>query len=212
MKRIAEFFKHIIKAGFTAAKVRARDAGLIELPKQVAKGANCLNCHWWKDTNNRDVGYCNHPRVSMFVSEKQLCNLWNSNGVKTKWGSGEVVGLEEYKNLVPDPPADLPFDLSGGVVYTGEAEVSRAKNVNLITLPKDIKGAACFNCEYSSSMGWCKNSGVAQPIQKDYLCHYWDHPNAIRSKWRGLNSVQEEKVRDKTKREMKELRQKLKNL
>ena len=212
MKKITNFFKNIIKAGITASKARAKNSGLIELPEAMSKGANCLNCHYWKETATKGVGYCNHPRVSMFVSDRQLCNLWNSNGVQTKWGEGEVEGLEEYKNLIPEPGKDITYDLLGGITPLEPKQISRAKDVNLITLPKNIKASACYNCKYSSDMGWCKNSGVAQPIEKDYLCHYWDHPGTIRSKWKGLNEVQEERVKDRTNKEMRDLRNKLRDL
>jgi hypothetical protein len=182
MRRLINKYKQII-AGLISMKLRARDTGLIKLPKKIEKGSNCSNCAYWRKTDKDGVGYCWHPEVSVFVTQRQVCNLWNADGVIDMSTGKKTALIEDFRDYPPSAQtSDIELDQNGGVKYTESADAERAKSSGLITLPKDQTGSRCYNCKYSSSVGWCKNPEVNQPINKNDCCNEWDHPGTLRQK------------------------------
>ena len=164
--------------------LRAKKADLVSLPKAV-KGASCSNCHYFRNTDNPEVGYCSFSEVSIFVTKTQLCQHWDHDGTvqlltKTK------TNLEQDFRDMPPPTAEeeFNFDHNNGLAYTDEEDKKRAVAARMISLPESVQktGASCYTCKYSTSVGWCKNPHVNQAIHKDDKCKYWDHPGAVKAK------------------------------
>jgi hypothetical protein len=57
---------------------------LITLP---VEGTNCGNCMFFRESNEKGVGFCIHEQVREWVNNKMCCALWNNSGVKRKWES-----------------------------------------------------------------------------------------------------------------------------
>lgn len=175
-------YKHIISR-IVGMAFRAKDAGLIKLPKKMEKGTNCGNCVYWRDTDSDRVGYCWHPEVSIFVTKRQTCNLWNADGAIDLSDRKKTQLIEDFRDQPPSATqAKIKFDALGGIKYTDPADKARAVATGVITLPKDEPGARCYNCKFSTPVGWCKNAQVNQPIEKNDCCNYWDHPGTIVNK------------------------------
>lgn len=60
-----------------------KHADLITLPKEI-QGTNCGNCQYIKDVKE-GVGYCNHPDLKCFVSDRMCCKYWSHHDVKRLW-------------------------------------------------------------------------------------------------------------------------------
>ncbi len=57
---------------------RARDAGLVQLPRSV-QGAACSNCKFFRyepQARDRSTGYCSHFRMMMNVMADWTCSMW----------------------------------------------------------------------------------------------------------------------------------------
>jgi hypothetical protein len=55
-------------------------------------------------------------------------------------------------------------------------EMQRAKNVDLVTLPKGISGTNCANCRFIEKSGFCGHPDVKQQISDPprMCCAKWD--------------------------------------
>jgi hypothetical protein len=75
-------------------------------------------------------------------------------------------------------------DLGGINDHDGEA-LERAKAVDLITLPQDIKGTNCYNCKWISSDkksygAMCKQPKVKQYVNQRMCCILWSSKGEYR--------------------------------
>ena len=64
------------------AERRSRDADLLTLPTNIP-GTNCANCKFITDVQNAGpvhVGYCVHPKLQMYVTNRQCCSYWDAIG------------------------------------------------------------------------------------------------------------------------------------
>lgn len=171
-------YKKII-AKIVSGIFRAKDAGLMHLPKTIKSGANCLNCHYYMKTDSPDIGYCWKPEVSLFITEKQVCNHWAADGAIGYWNKTKLFLMRHFRDMPPPVTSDdVKINDRGGVKYVDKTEFDRARSAGLITLPTDVEGSRCYNCEYSSPVGWCKNPNVNLPIDKNDLCKHWHNPNS----------------------------------
>ncbi len=72
----------------------------------------------------------------------------------------------------------------GGIYENTADALDRAKTVDLLTLPKDIKGTNCYNCKWIKSKtpqkGYCANPKVAQYVNQHMCCAVWDSSDAFR--------------------------------
>lgn len=75
---------------------------------------------------------------------------------------------------------DIIINKLGGINNVMDDCVNRAKEVDLITLPKDIKGANCSNCAFfndiSERIGYCLHKRVKQNVNNRMCCVLWTHP------------------------------------
>jgi hypothetical protein len=169
-------YKKIIKA-LAESIFRAKGVNLIKLPKKI-ESANCKNCHYWRDSKG-DIGYCSFSLVSLYVTERQVCNNWAADGALNVWDNQKVILEKNFGDSPPTPLIEIERDRNGGVLYENE-EADRARAAGMISLPKDEKGVHCFNCEYSSKGEWCKLVNVH--IEKNDKCNQWKHPGTLRFK------------------------------
>lgn len=76
---------------------------------------------------------------------------------------------------------------NGGINYPSyEKVIDKVQKADLITLPKSVVGANCFNCKYLSpktirNVGWCGNDKVHLKVTSKMCCNYWDNKGALRS-------------------------------
>ena len=66
-----------------AERKKHKHADLITLPTEI-KGTNCGNCSYIKDVK-KGVGYCTHPDLECYVTERMCCSYWNHDKVKRKF-------------------------------------------------------------------------------------------------------------------------------
>ena len=60
--------------------------------------------------------------------------------------------------------------------------LERAKHVDLITLPKEIKGTNCGNCKFFNvEKSFCDHYEVAQEVKTNMCCKEWFAEGAIRT-------------------------------
>lgn len=52
----------------------AKEVNLITLPELV-QGKNCGNCMY--RVGMGDIFYCRHPRVRLYVNDRNACKLWD---------------------------------------------------------------------------------------------------------------------------------------
>lgn len=66
----------------------------------------------------------------------------------------------------------------GGVDPDTPEAAARAKAVDLITMPIDIKGTNCGNCMFFSKQGssgaLCQHPEVRQPVNERMCCNRWN--------------------------------------
>lgn len=74
---------------------------------------------------------------------------------------------KEYKN---------PKDHHGGII---PKDLKKAKKVDLITLPPDIKGTNCGNCKFMDN-DFCKHKEIQMPVNDRMCCAYWDNTKVKR--------------------------------
>lgn len=76
----------------------------------------------------------------------------------------------------------------GGFVPANRAELKRARETDLGTMPRDIAGTNCGNCSFIQpegrahgiQWGFCANPKVLQPVTDRQCCCYWDNPGYLR--------------------------------
>lgn len=66
----------------------------------------------------------------------------------------------------------------GGVNNSDPDAIKRAKDADLVTLPKEVKGTNCYNCQWISSDKkpygkMCKNPKVKQFVNERMCCALW---------------------------------------
>ena len=74
---------------------------------------------------------------------------------------------------------DMKLNKLGGIDNLSVKDLKKAKDVDLITLPKDVKGTNCGNCKWiksvSKNIGYCKNEKVTQYVNGNMCCVLWTH-------------------------------------
>ncbi len=84
----------------------------------------------------------------------------------------------------------MNFDRNGGVIPPTKSDLQRAKNVDLVTLPKDMCGTRCDLCKFYDEMkdanlpvgvGWCIHESVDQLVSDRQCCALFDCSGIIRS-------------------------------
>ncbi len=74
---------------------------------------------------------------------------------------------------------------NGGLDYKDKESNEKAKNVDLISFPKNIQGTNCFNCEYiekiDEDIGFCTNNIVKLFVTKQMCCNAWTEKGTTRS-------------------------------
>lgn len=86
---------------------------------------------------------------------------------------------EEEKSRLPKP---TKTNSQGGFDPTSK-EIPVFKKADLITLPEDVKGTNCFNCEYvrkDGDTGFCVNENVKQWVNKRMCCAFWSNHDVHR--------------------------------
>lgn len=69
-----------------------------------------------------------------------------------------------------------------------KSRLERAKAADLITLPKDVEGTNCGNCQYVRLEDqYCTHPEVDQKVSPKMCCAFWDNPGAKRE-WLKMNS------------------------
>lgn len=61
-----------------------------------------------------------------------------------------------------------------------DAALQRAKKTDLVTLPANVQGTNCGNCEYFKA-NYCVNPKVRQPVNPRMCCALWDAPGTKRA-------------------------------
>lgn len=73
----------------------------------------------------------------------------------------------------------------GGIDESEKHLLERAKEADLITLPKSVEGTNCFNCEYvtnkTKEKGFCSHKKVLQLVNDRMCCAYWNNPGVYRA-------------------------------
>lgn len=73
----------------------------------------------------------------------------------------------------------------GGILARTEDELARAKNVDLITMPKDIDGTNCGNCKFIKQHH-CSHPRVNQKVNNRQCCVLWSRNGEYRQ-FKGRN-------------------------
>lgn len=74
----------------------------------------------------------------------------------------------------------------GGIDVESKESKERAKEVDLLTMPKGIEGTNCANCKFveiidpKESIGFCKHPKVLLPVSKRMCCALWDAVGSLR--------------------------------
>lgn len=177
MKTIAQHYRKII-AMIAQYLTRAKSANLVQLPKAYKDGANCKNCHYWRNTTDMDIGYCWKADVSVFVTKHQVCGEWAADGTISKWDD-TLVNLEKDVRDRPPQVDGTEINEHGVIAYKDKSHIARAAKVGMKALPKELKGASCHGCLFSDGgEKWCQHPKVNQPIDQNDKCKYWNHPKA----------------------------------
>lgn len=83
------------------------------------------------------------------------------------------------------PPRPTETNKDGGL-EPSKPHIKVWKKVDLITLPANIEGTHCFNCEYiaekKGDIGWCKHEQIHQWVTKRMCCALWDHKK-VKRQW-----------------------------
>lgn len=73
----------------------------------------------------------------------------------------------------------------GGLDPTEKHLLERAKEADLITLPKNVEGTNCYNCKFISNKtkekGFCRQPKVMQNVNERMCCALWDNDGVHRS-------------------------------
>jgi hypothetical protein len=83
----------------------------------------------------------------------------------------------------------MNFDRNGGVIPPTKSDLQRAKNVDLVRLPKDMCGTRCDLCKFYETIpardvavgiGWCIHESVDQLVSERQCCALFDCAGIIR--------------------------------
>ena len=81
------------------------------------------------------------------------------------------------------PPQPKKTNKEGGF-DPKPSQFKKWKKLDLITLPPQVSGTNCFNCEYiekkTDEVGWCKHEEVLEYVGKNMCCKLWNHPDVKR--------------------------------
>lgn len=87
-----------------------------------------------------------------------------------------------------DEWADIKKRLNkqGGIDPENSPEVKKMfKAVDLITLPENISGTNCGNCQFmlakESEIGFCSHKSILYPVTKRNCCIFWTSKGTIRN-------------------------------
>jgi hypothetical protein len=94
----------------------------------------------------------------------------------------EWVDIREQEDSRPNKPTKT--NSQGGFDPISN-EIPVFKKADLITLPENVEGTNCFNCEYVKKMkdgktGFCENEAVKQWVNERMCCAYWDNHDVKR--------------------------------
>lgn len=74
-----------------------------------------------------------------------------------------------------------------GIDYNTNTDNKKAKEADLITLPKEVKGTNCSNCKFvkiideKHKIGFCEHPKVKLNVTDHMCCKFWDNKDALRS-------------------------------
>jgi len=81
------------------------------------------------------------------------------------------------------------FNQNGGI-DSDRDEWIKARNADLITLPQDVQGTNCGNCQYFRHManmsGQCTHPKLGVLVNNRMCCSFWDNSGALRA-WKQGN-------------------------
>lgn len=81
-------------------------------------------------------------------------------------------------------PTKLVKNSLGGLNDMDKVALARAQKADLVTLPKDIRGTNCGNCQYITEKthehGYCSNKKVLQYVNHRMCCALWDAKGTFR--------------------------------
>lgn len=72
----------------------------------------------------------------------------------------------------------------GGIDPTERYLLQRAKEADLVTLPKSIEGTNCGNCKFIRKQeedGFCTHPKVQMVVNNRMCCALWDNNHLLRS-------------------------------
>lgn len=70
---------------------------------------------------------------------------------------------------------------NGGMDYENRNDISRARKVDLITLPKNIAGTNCENCKFVNLFKmFCTHPDILLYVTDRMCCAMWDREGSIR--------------------------------
>ena len=71
----------------------------------------------------------------------------------------------------------IRYNELGGVEAENKEQLEKAKNVDLVTLPRDVRGTNCFNCKFIKNKmikhGYCSHPKVSQNVNGRMCCILW---------------------------------------
>lgn len=63
---------------------RIKKVDLINFPPSIEDGVNCFNCRFIKN-KERYEGFCSHPDIKVYVTDRMCCNKWDRLGTTRAW-------------------------------------------------------------------------------------------------------------------------------
>lgn len=86
-----------------------------------------------------------------------------------------------------DLEIEVYIDKQGGVIPQTNPELKRAQAADYGTLPRNIEGTNCGNCEYfnsnigkGSDVGYCRHENISFFVGARNCCIFWDSPKYLR--------------------------------
>lgn len=120
-------------------------------------------------------------KIKLPVTSRMCCSYWDSKGIVNAITDISDVSFGEAGAI-----ADTKLNDNGGLDYSGEA-IEKAKNADLITLPKDVFGTNCSNCQFFSD-GNCGNKNVMLPVTGRMSCSLWNNKEVNRT-WGEMKEI-----------------------
>ena len=79
----------------------------------------------------------------------------------------------------------MNFNKQQGIIPETEEDRIKARNADLLTLPSNITGTNCGNCQFYqktdfNGVGICKHPKVKQPVSVRMCCSFWYQNGSIR--------------------------------